>query len=145
MIHSIFTDGSSNPNPGKGGWATVVVNEKKVLVLYGCDSDTTNNRMELQAAITAFKIAKPEDKFIVYSDSEYVVQGSMLWMFKWRKKGWVNVKNVDLWKIMYNLRLEKKYITLVWVRGHNGNKYNEIADQYADKAMRGQVQGMAKV
>jgi len=135
MIQEIFTDGAAIPNPGMGGWATVVIEKDKSTVHYGSERDTTNNRMEMQAVIKAFELAEPDDNFVIYSDSEYVVKGAMAWMFKWRNKGWVKVKNPDLWRKLYQLRIEKKFITVQWVRGHNGLKYNEVADYYAGMAL----------
>ena len=132
----IFTDGACRGNPGPGGWGALLrygVNEKKI---YGGDKLTTNNRMELLAAIEALGSLKESSNVILTTDSEYVRQGITNWMAGWKKRGWKTankkpVKNVDLWK-----RLEKvssdHLIEWRWVKGHSGHRENDIADQLAN-------------
>jgi len=135
----IFTDGACRGNPGPGGWGAFLrhgVNEKKI---YGGDKLTTNNRMELLAAIEALGSLKESSNVILTTDSEYVRQGITTWMPSWKKRGWKTankkpVKNVDLWQ-----RLEKASnehsINWKWVKGHSGHRENEIADQLANQGI----------
>lgn len=135
----IFTDGACRGNPGPGGWGALLrygENEKKI---YGGDKLTTNNRMELLAAIEALGLLKESSNVILTTDSEYVRQGITTWMSGWKKRGWKTankkpVKNVDLWQ-----RLEKvsndHSINWRWVKGHSGHRENEIADQLANQGI----------
>lgn len=135
----IFTDGACRGNPGPGGWGALLrygVNEKKI---YGGDKLTTNNRMELLAAIEALGSLKESSNVILTTDSEYVRQGITTWMPNWKKRGWKTankkpVKNIDLWQ-----RLEKAsndhLINWKWIKGHSGHRENEIADQLANQGI----------
>ena len=135
----IFTDGACRGNPGPGGWGALLrygVNEKKI---YGGDKLTTNNRMELLAAIEALGSLKESSNVTLTTDSEYVRKGITIWMPGWKKRGWKTankkpVKNVDLWQ-----RLEKvsndHSINWKWVKGHSGHRENEIADQLANQGI----------
>lgn len=144
-IITIFTDGSSRGNPGPGGWGSVVVREDIVVELGGREETTTNNRMELTAAIEALKHVKESGStllnVIVYTDSRYVINGITQWVFGWMKNGWITgakeeVQNKDLWEklVQYSqgLKIEWKYIG-----GHKGivgnERCDEIATQFADK------------
>ncbi len=137
----IYTDGSSLGNPGPGGWGTVVVDGGKIIEeLGGYDKDTTNNRMELQAAIEALKYINKhhyEHTVTIHADSAYVLGGITNWIFGWEKNGWKTSKkdpvlNQDLWKELIGLVREFKG-KIVWqkVKGHSGHIYNDKADEIA--------------
>ena len=135
----IFTDGACRGNPGPGGWGALLRygdNEKKI---YGGDRLTTNNRMELTAAIEALASLKETSRVILTTDSQYVRQGITSWMDNWKRRGWKTadkkpVKNVDLWQ-----RLEKEAssheVEWMWVKGHSGHRENEMADQLANQGI----------
>lgn len=128
----IYTDGSCEPNPGPGSWAFSYYNYHGERIFFmGTDTQTTNNRMELEAAIRALDATKdhPGHRTII-SDSEYVVHGITKWIIKWKKKDWMlkktkPVKNVDLWKRLDSLA---SGVDFEWVRGHSGNEMNEFVD-----------------
>lgn len=131
----IYTDGACSGNPGKGGWGAVLLYKHHKKEIYGGQKETTNNRMELQAVIEALKIVKKTEPIIVYTDSKYVQNGISEWIHNWKKNGWRNaakkpIKNVDLWQALDEEAVKHK-IEWRWVKGHNGNKYNEIADELA--------------
>lgn len=141
---NIYTDGACRGNPGKGGYGVVLEymgREKELSAGYLC---TTNNRMELMAAIRGLEQLKEPCEVTLYSDSKYLVDAiSMGWAEKWRKKGWKRADgkpalNPDLWGALLKL-LEKHKVTLVWVKGHNGHKYNERCDVLATTAADGNV------
>lgn len=132
----IYTDGACSGNPGPGGWGAVLVygaNEKQ---LSGSEKETTNNRMELTAVIKALKALKESCKVTLTTDSKYVCDAiNQKWVFSWQKNNWKKADkkpalNIDLWKQLLPL-LEKHEVTFVWVKGHNGHKYNEICDKLA--------------
>ena len=135
----IFTDGACRGNPGPGGWGALLRygdNEKKI---YGGDRLTTNNRMELTAAIEALASLKETSRVVLTTDSQYVRQGITSWMDNWKRRGWKTankkpVKNVDLWQ-----RLEKEAssheVEWMWVKGHSGHRENEMADQLANQGI----------
>ena len=135
----IFTDGACRGNPGPGGWGALLRygdNEKKI---YGGDRLTTNNRMELTAAIEDLASLKETSRVILTTDSQYVRQGITSWMDNWKRRGWKTankklVKNVDLWQ-----RLEKEAssheVEWMWVKGHSGHRENEMADQLANQGI----------
>ncbi len=134
----IYTDGGCHGNPGPGGWGCVILYEDKEHTYSGGEKDTTNNRMELTAAISALSAISQNDSWknkhiAVYSDSQYVKNGITSWIQNWKKNGWKTstkkpVLNKDLWEkldILYSsLDVEWK-----WVKGHAGIKYNEVCDQ----------------
>lgn len=127
----IYTDGSVYPNPnGMGGWGVVLISPNKILELYGGVPNSTNNRMELTAAIEALKALKRPCIIDLYTDSEYLQKGITEWIDRWIAKGWRKVANPDLWQELHTLTLDH-IITWHWVRGHVGNKYNERADELA--------------
>ena len=148
-IIEAYTDGSSLGNPGKGGWA-VVFTSKRVGTFTGKSEYTTNNRMELTAAISAVKETcnyrkhAIVDKAVVYSDSSYVVNAvNKGWLVNWDRNGWKNssgesVKNIDLWqKLLFMLEKAKAYdveVEFIKVKGHAGNEFNERADALAKEA-----------
>ncbi len=139
---NIYTDGACRGNPGKGGYGVVLEykgKEKELSAGYRC---TTNNRMELLAAIRGLEELKEPCQVTLYSDSKYLVDAiSQGWAVKWRAKGWKRADgkkalNPDLWARLLAL-LEKHQTTLVWVKGHNGHPYNERCDVLATTAADG--------
>jgi len=135
----IFTDGACRGNPGPGGWGALLRFGNKEKTLSGAERDTTNNRMEMMAAIMALESLKRPCKVKLTTDSQYVLKGITEWMPGWKKRGWKTagrqpVKNVDLWK-----RLDKVVggheVEWQWVRGHTGHPENELADQLATGAI----------
>lgn len=139
-VVSIYTDGSCKPNPGPGGWAAIVITaDKQERHLSGGESRTTNNRMELTAAIEALKsIGKPA-AIQLYTDSQYLHRGITEWLPNWIKRNWRStsgqVANQDLWKELVALQ-DKHKIQWRWTKAHVGTKYNEMADQLARQAMQ---------
>ena len=135
----IFTDGSCSGNPGPGGWSGVIIHDL-ISILTGYETNTTNNRMELLAAIMALKKIKNNSDVIMFTDSIYVKNGITEWMVKWKKNGWKNankkpVKNKDLW-IKLDSLCEKNNVSWKWVKGHSSNKYNNLADELATGAIK---------
>jgi len=132
----IYTDGACKGNgvmkDAKGGWGFVAIRDgHNILEKFGGEIDTTNNRMELTAVIMALYEFEGEEIHII-SDSNYVVKGITEWIVNWRKKKFKKVKNVDLWKELDALvNIYGDDVTWSWVRGHDGNEYNEIADGLA--------------
>ena len=134
---NIYTDGACSGNPGIGGWGVVIINNKKIIKLNDGMINTTNNQMELVAAINALEYFKTEQTITIYTDSKYVKDGITSWINKWKINGWKTankkpVKNKTLW-IKLNNQIEKHNIIWKWVKGHDGNKYNEFADLLARK------------
>ncbi|TFF17771.1 ribonuclease HI [Jiella endophytica] len=135
----IFTDGACSGNPGPGGWGAILRfrgNEKE---LSGGEAVTTNNRMELLAAIEALKALKRACAIDLYSDSSYLRDGITKWIFGWKKKGWKTadgkpVKNVELWQALEEEK-DRHDVTFHWVRGHAGHPENERADALARAGM----------
>lgn len=131
----LYTDGSYSIPRGVGKWAVVVVkNNKCVDKLSEQLINSTSNRAELTALIKALEYAKDKDSVTVYSDSKYVVRGYNEWVQSWKKDNWQNfngkpTKNADLWKQIYELK--KKSVVVKWVKGHDNNEFNELADQIA--------------
>tara|TARA_B100000401_G_C52272344_1_gene469563 strand:- start:25 stop:447 length:423 start_codon:yes stop_codon:yes gene_type:complete len=135
MKYKIYTDGACSGNPGKGGWAAIILDKKNQLNISGGESKTTNNRMELMAAIMALKKIKNRSEITIYTDSRYVKDGITNWINKWKLNNWKNsnkkpVKNKDLWIKLENFCLKHK-ITWKWVKAHADNKYNNLADELA--------------
>lgn len=137
----IYTDGACSGNPGVGGWASVLLYEQHKKELYGNDKETTNNRMELTAVIEALKALKRPCNVTLYSDSKYVIDSiNKDWVYKWKANNWIKsdrkpALNTDLWKELLTL-LEVHRVKFVWVKGHNGNEYNERCDELAVKAIK---------
>ncbi len=135
----IYTDGACSGNPGPGGWGAVLLYNEHRKEISGYEKQTTNNRMELQAVIESLKLLKKPSAVIIYTDSQYVKDGITKWIFSWKKNGWKGanrkpIKNVELWQELH-LEVTKHQIDWIWVKGHNGNHYNEIADQLARNAI----------
>lgn len=132
----IYTDGACRGNPGPGGWGAILVYRGKEKELSGGEETTTNNRMELRAAIEALRALKEPCRVTLTSDSKYLVDAVTLgWARAWRSKGWKKADrspalNSDLWEQLLAL-LEQHEVTLVWVKGHDGHPYNERCDRLA--------------
>lgn len=133
----IYTDGACSGNPGKGGWAAILLYKNHRKNLSGGYKKTTNNRMELIAVIEALKAIKNKDlPVIVYSDSQYIVDSiNKGYIYNWINKNFNKVKNPDLWKELIQLIRQFKDIKFEWIRGHNNNLYNEACDKMAVHAM----------
>lgn len=134
----VFTDGSCLGNPGKGGWAILIIEDNSTKEFFGSERTTTNNRMELTAAINAVKKTKSNKKVKIVTDSKYVKNGIETWINNWKKNNWKtsnkqNVKNKDLW-IELDTLIQKRNINWSWVKGHANNLYNERVDLLAKNA-----------
>ena len=135
---TIYTDGSCLTNPGNGGWAAIIKDEKEIRKISGSEKNTTNNRMELLAPINALKGMKPGVEIKIYTDSQYVKNGITEWINTWLANNWKtskkeDVKNKDLWIDLYNLN-KSLNIQWNWVKAHDGNPLNEEVDLLAKKA-----------
>lgn len=138
MKVEIYTDGGADPNPGIGGWAALLLSGGHEKVLTGHQPDTTNNRMELTAAIEALRALKRPCQVELYTDSEYLRRGITEWIEKWAEKEWQHkpgkpVANADLWRALRPL-VQRHEINWHWVKGHAGNGYNERVDALARQA-----------
>ena len=136
---TIYTDGACQGNPGPGGWAAVLLWNGRTKEVSGGEPETTNNRMELQAAIEALQALKEPCRIKFFTDSQYLRQGITQWIRGWKAKGWVTmhkqpVKNDDLWKALDHARSCHE-IEWCWVKGHAGNDYNERCDELARNAV----------
>lgn len=133
----IYTDGGADPNPGIGGWAAILRADSHEKILTGNHPATTNNRMELQAAISALESLKRPSEVEFHTDSEYLRKGITEWIHQWIAKGWKSgnktVLNVDLWQKLWPL-VQQHQIEWHWVKGHAGNPLNERVDQLATEA-----------
>lgn len=139
MTIEIYTDGACKGNPGPGGWGVLLRYKGTEKTLFGAESHTTNNRMELTAAVKGLEALKRACEVELYTDSQYLRQGMMSWMEKWKKNGWKNskkeqVKNADLWQEL-DEQASKHKINWHWVKGHSGHPENERADQLANQAI----------
>jgi ribonuclease HI len=135
----IWTDGGAKPNPGPGGWGAILRYGEKVKELFGGEARTTNNRMELMAAISALEALKRPCRVVLHTDSQYLRNGVTIWLAGWKRNGWrtaekTPVKNEDLWRRLDAAR-EIHEIDWRWVRGHAGNEMNERADVLAGKGI----------
>jgi ribonuclease HI len=136
----IYTDGACSGNPGRGGWGAVLISNNNEEYLSGNCIMTTNNKMELTAAIQALQSIRAKSDIEIHTDSQYVKNGINLWINNWKKNGWKNaakkpVANKDLW-IALDTCVTSHNVLWFWVKGHSGNHYNEIADKLAVKAMQ---------
>lgn len=135
----IFTDGACRGNPGPGGWGAILRYGDKETLLQGAEENTTNNRMELQAVISALEKLTRTCEVHVTTDSRYVMNGIQQWLENWKHNGWITaakkpVKNDDLWQQLDKL-VEKHNVTWEWVKGHSGHVENEQVDQLANDAI----------
>ena len=130
----IYTDGACSGNPGRGGWAAIILDGEKIEKISGSKDNTTNNRMELTAVISALKYVKDKN-LEIYTDSKYTKDGIEKWISNWKKNGWKtankqDVKNKDLWNELDQLN-SRKNVQWNWVKGHANNQYNNMADELA--------------
>jgi ribonuclease HI len=135
----IHTDGACSGNPGPGGWGAVLHYAEKEKELWGGELQTTNNRMELMAAIQALEALKKPCKVELHTDSQYVQKGIHEWIHGWKRRGWLTadrkpVKNDDLWKRLDQARLRHE-VDWRWVKGHAGHEFNERADALARQGL----------
>ena len=135
----IYTDGACRGNPGPGGWGAVLIAGRHRKEIYGGEAETTNNRMELTAAIEALNALKGSRSVVLHTDSKYVMQGITEWMANWKKRGWKTasrqpVKNQDLW-IALDEAIGRHDVKWKWVKGHAGNQGNEDADALANRGI----------
>tara|TARA_B100000941_G_scaffold267800_1_gene224003 strand:- start:10827 stop:11267 length:441 start_codon:yes stop_codon:yes gene_type:complete len=141
----VFTDGACSGNPGNGGWGVVIVKDNEVVKYNGSENDTTNNRMELKAAIEGIKLATNGSPLTLYTDSKYVKDGITSWVRNWKKNNWLTssrkpVKNQDLWEQLDVLNNEHQ-VLWKWVKGHQiekteDSRYNNLADALAREAVK---------
>ena len=135
----IYTDGACKGNPGVGGWGAILNYSDSSKSIYGYEENTTNNRMELMAAIKALSVLKIKSNVVIYTDSKYLMDGINTWIHSWKKNSWKtsnkkNVKNIDLWKKIDELD-SVHLIEWKWVKGHSGDLGNETADSLANLAI----------
>ena len=135
MKVKVYTDGACSGNPGKGGWAAIILEGNNQSSISGSENNTTNNRMELMAPIMALRQIKKHSEITIYTDSKYVKDGITEWIKKWKLNNWVSaskkpIKNKDLWIKLDNL-CQKHKIIWKWVKAHAGNKMNDLVDKLA--------------
>jgi ribonuclease HI len=135
----VYTDGACSGNPGPGGWGAILQSGGKTRELKGGELATTNNRMELMAAIQALEALTRDCRVELHTDSQYVMKGISEWIHNWKRRGWMTadkkpVKNDDLWKRLDAARLRHQ-VDWRWVKGHAGHELNERADQLAREGM----------
>ena len=135
----LYVDGACRGNPGPGGWGVLLRYQGQEKELFGSESNTTNNRMELMAAIQGLNALKRSCRVAVYTDSEYVKKGITQWIHNWQAKGWKNaggkiVKNQDLWQALLEAA-NKHQIEWHWVKGHSDHPENDRVDALANKAL----------
>ena len=136
---TIYTDGSCEPNPGPGGWAALLLFKDRQIPLSGAHPDTTNNRMELTAAVEALNALPGAHQVQIYTDSEYLKRGITEWLPGWRERNWKRkggaLKNVDLWKAL-DAALRTHQVSWDWVKAHASSKYNNQVDRLARQALK---------
>ena len=144
-IVEIYTDGACRGNPGVGGWGALLRFGNVERAIKGAERNTTNNRMELMAAIEALAALKRKIRVNLYTDSKYVKNGITQWLPQWRSRNWKTaskkpVKNVDLWQRLEQLAADHE-VHWAWVRGHAGDPGNEVADRLANEAIDDLIDG----
>ena len=132
----VSTDGACKGNPGQGGWGALILENDVKREIYGGESNTTNNRMELMAVIRALELLKEQNDITVFTDSTYVQKGISEWIINWKRNGWKSsnkksVKNKDLWVELDNLN-DLMSVKWQWIKGHAGHSGNERADYLAN-------------
>lgn len=135
----IYTDGACRGNPGPGGWGVLLLYGAHRKILSGAENETTNNRMELTAAIEALASLRESCKVDLYTDSQYVQKGISEWLRTWKKRGWKKadnklVKNVDLWQRLDG-EVNRHQLKWHWVKGHSGHPENDLVDSIANQAI----------
>ena len=135
----VHTDGACRGNPGPGGWGAILASNGHEKELYGAEGDTTNNRMELMAAIRAIEALKRPCDVTLTTDSEYLKKGITQWLAQWKRRGWKTadkkpVKNIDLWQRLEQA-IDGHQLHWKWIKGHSGHLENERADQLANRAI----------
>lgn len=138
-VIEIYTDGACRGNPGPGGWGVFLKSEAGDQYFSGGEKNTTNNRMELQAAVEALRLLEDNTQAIIHTDSQYVRKGITEWIVNWKRNGWRTaakkpVKNDDLWKLL-DEQAQRHTIDWRWVKGHAGDPGNEMADQLANRGI----------
>ena len=141
----IYTDGACSGNPGPGGWGALLEWREHNREIYGGERHTTNNRMELTAAIRALQALKKPSRVILHTDSQYLKNGITSWIRRWKTNGWITadkspVKNADLWRQLDHL-IVRHEVDWRWVRGHSGDRGNERADQLSREGLAGHAKG----
>lgn len=136
---TIYTDGACRGNPGPGGWGVLLRYGKHEKTLSGAEWQTTNNRMELTAAIEALKALHETCKIELYTDSQYLQKGISEWLVTWKKRGWKKadkklVKNADLWQAL-DYETSRHQVSWHWVKGHSGHPENDMVDSIANQAI----------
>ena len=142
-VVKIYTDGACSGNPGPGGWGALLRWRDRERKICGGEGETTNNRMELMAAIQALEALNRPSRVRLHTDSRYVKEGITSWIHNWKKKGWKTskrkpVKNVDLWQRL-DAALERHEVDWLWVQGHAGHPDNERADALARRGIAGRA------
>ena len=135
----MYTDGACKGNPGPGGWGVLLRYSDACKTMHGGEAQTTNNRMELMAAIQGLRALKRECEVELYTDSQYVRKGITEWMAGWKRNGWKNsakkpVKNADLWQEL-DAEAARHKVNWHWVKGHSGHPDNELADELANRGV----------
>jgi ribonuclease HI len=143
----IYTDGACRGNPGPGGWGAVLRYGSHEKIISGSEIHTTNNRMELMAAIQALKALSETCKIEIHTDSQYVKKGITEWIIGWKKRGWRKpdkspVKNADLWE-MLDAETNRHQVNWHWVKGHSGHPENDLVDKVANEAIDALLQNKA--
>jgi ribonuclease HI len=144
-VVTLYTDGACKGNPGRGGWGAYLRWSDHEKSLFGGELETTNNRMELLAAIEGLKALNRPCQVELYTDSQYVRKGMTEWIQNWKKQGWKTasrqpVKNVDLWRTLDEM-VSKHKVNWHWVKGHSGHPGNEMADSLANKGAESVLKG----
>ncbi|NLW72268.1 MAG: ribonuclease HI [Chloroflexi bacterium] len=134
----VYCDGACWGNPGPGGWAAILISEKGIKEISGGERSTTNNRMELTAALEALRALPVRSQVRFFTDSSYLMNGATAWIKGWKARGWQRkggpLLNVDLWQAL-DEQLSKHKVSWNWVKGHAGDRYNERADKLANAAV----------
>ena len=134
----IYTDGACSGNPGPGGWAAILRSGGREKVIFDGEEETTNNRMEIKAALMALRALNKPSRILFHTDSSYLLNGATSWLPDWKKRNWKRkpgqLQNIDLWKEMAE-ELSKHEVEWVWVKGHAGNPLNERVDDLARQAI----------